>query len=133
LLQGLPNALEPRERSAPDQKTAANLPADTPATDTPASRLRLPANKHDDVPTALLDAVIRDAERKFWVAEAAPARPLTAKDKQKGVERAPLDGPVEAEGKGRETVSPGTSIEAAGSAEVRNDSVAGDGLDRIPL
>jgi hypothetical protein len=93
----------------------------------------MPANKHDDVPTALLDAVIRDAERKFWVAEAAPARPLTAKDKQKGVNRAPLDGAVISEGNGREPVSARTSTEAAGSAEVRDDSVTDNSLDRIPL
>jgi hypothetical protein len=61
-----------------------------------------------------------------------PARPSTAKDKQKGVERARLDGSAESEGMRRESTS-GISTEVAGSAEVRDDSVAGDGLDRIPL
>ena len=105
--QGLPNALEPKERS---ERPIAFTATDTPAsaadidvdTGTYPSRIRMPTAKHDDVSTALLDAVIRDAERKLWIKSADTGGRPPANDQRKAMmSREPSDGRVTVEGKAR--------------------------------
>lgn len=80
-MKGLPNALEPPPRN----DTAHNGPTNPDATEPTTSAIQQNDSTQDNVPPALLDAVIRDAERTFGVARAGGGS-AKGKGKQRAVE-----------------------------------------------
>lgn len=85
-MKGLPNALEPPLRTA----TAHKAPTTTNATEPTSSTTTTITHNDtipDNVPPALLDAVIRDAERTFRVARTGDGKRAQGKGKQRAVEQ----------------------------------------------